>query len=101
MYSLLELSSIGFLFSRDPPVVDKVFTEISRSQVGGAHLGMEQKYFRDVAAMTRRRLFISSFQDWTGAALNWSIQGLIDHVGIGSVSTEQLLEQRCSLFTYS
>ena len=28
-----------------------------------------------------------------GAALNRSIQGLIDHVDIGSVSTEQLLEQ--------
>ena len=51
-----------------------------------------QKYFRDLAAMTRRRLCISSFQDWTGAALNRSIQGLIDHVDIGSVSTEQLLE---------
>ena len=43
--------------------------------------------------MTRRRLCISSFQDWTGAALNRSILGLIDHVDIGSVSTEQLLEQ--------
>ena len=43
--------------------------------------------------MTRRQLCISSFQDWTGAALNRSIQGLIDHVDIGSVSTEQLLEQ--------
>jgi len=42
--------------------------------------------------MTRRRLCISSFQDWTGAALNRSILGLIDHVGIGNVSTEQLLE---------
>ena len=59
----------------------------------GARLGTEQKYFRDLAAMTRRRLCISSFQDWTGAALNRSIQGLIDHVAIGSVSTEQLLEQ--------
>ena len=28
-----------------------------------------------------------------GAALNRSIQGLIDHVDIGSVSTEQLLQQ--------
>ena len=54
---------------------------------------MEQTYFRDLAAMTRRRLCISSFQDWTGAALNRSIQGLIDHVDIGSVSIEQLLEQ--------
>ena len=54
---------------------------------------MEQKYFRDLAAMTRRRLCISSFQDWTGAPLNRSLQGLIDHVDIGSVSTEQLLEQ--------
>ena len=35
--------------------------------------------------MTRRRLCISSFQDWTGAALNRSKLGLIDHVGIGSV----------------
>ena len=43
--------------------------------------------------MTRRRLCSSSFQDWTGAALNRFIQGLIDHVDIGSVSTEQLLEQ--------
>ena len=59
----------------------------------GARLGTEQKYFRDLAAMTRRRLCISSFQNWTGAALNRSIQGLIDHVAIGSVSTKQLLEQ--------
>ena len=43
--------------------------------------------------MTRQRLYISSFQEWTGAALNQFIQGLIDHVDIGSVSTEQLLEQ--------
>ena len=43
--------------------------------------------------MTCRRLCISSFQDWMGATLNRSLQGLIDHVGIGSVSTEQLLEQ--------
>ena len=43
--------------------------------------------------MTRRRLCISSFQAWTGTALSRSMQGLIDHVGIGSVSTEQLLEQ--------
>ena len=43
--------------------------------------------------MTRRRLCISSFQDWTGAALNRSLQGLIDHTDIGSVSTEQLLKQ--------
>ena len=54
---------------------------------------MEQKYFRDLAAMTRRQLCISSFQDWMGAALNRSIRGLIGHVDIGSVSTEQLLEQ--------
>ena len=40
-----------------------------------------------------RQLCISSFQDWTRTALNWSIQGLIDHVGIGNVSTEHLLEQ--------
>ena len=60
---------------------------------GGARLGTEQKYFHDLAAMTRRRLCISSFQDWMGAALNQSIQGLIDHEGIGSVSREQLLEQ--------
>ena len=93
LHSPLELSSTGFLFSRDSPVVDKSFTEISRSQVGGARLGTEQKYFRDLAAMTRRRLCISSFQDWMGAALNRAIQGLIDHVGIGSVSREQLLEQ--------
>ena len=43
--------------------------------------------------MTRRQLCISSFQDWTAAALNQFIQGLIDHVDIGSVFTEQLLEQ--------
>ena len=54
---------------------------------------MEQNYFRDLAAITRQQLCISSFQDWTGAALNRSIQGLIDHVDIGSVFTEQLLEQ--------
>ena len=46
---------------------------------------MEQKYFCDLATMTRRRLCISSFQDWTGAACNRSILGLIDHVDIGSV----------------
>ena len=40
-----------------------------------------------------RQMCISSFQDWTGTALNRSIQGLIDHVGIGNVSTEHLLEQ--------
>ena len=54
---------------------------------------MDQKYFRDLTAMTRRRLCMSSFQDWTGATLNRSIQGIIDNVCIGSVSTEQLLEQ--------
>ena len=41
--------------------------------------------------MTRRPLCIS-FHDWMGAALNRTIQGLIDHLDIGSVSTEQLLE---------
>ena len=46
---------------------------------------MEQKYFCDLATMTRRQLCISSFQDWTGAARNRSILGLIYHVGIGSV----------------
>ena len=40
-----------------------------------------------------RQLCISSFQDWTGSALNRSTPGLIDHVGIGNVSTEHLLEQ--------
>jgi len=35
MYSPLELPSTGFLFSRDSPVVDKDFTEIFRSHVGG------------------------------------------------------------------
>ena len=92
LHSPSEFSSTGFLFSRDSPVVDKSFTEISRSHVGRARLGTEQKYFRDLAAMTRRRLCISSFQGWTGATLNRSIQGLIDHLDIGSVSTEQLLE---------
>ena len=36
MYSPLELSSTDFLFPWDSPVVDMGFTEISRSQVGGA-----------------------------------------------------------------
>ena len=36
LHSPLELSSTGFLFSRDSPVADKSFTEISRSQVGGS-----------------------------------------------------------------
>ena len=54
---------------------------------------MEQKYLCDFATMTRRRLCIYSFQDWTGAALNRSKLGLIDHVGIESVSTENMLEQ--------
>ena len=83
MYSPLELSSTDFLFPWDSPVVDMGFTEISRSQVGGAWLGTEQKYFCDLAAMTRKWLCISSFQDWTGAGLNRSIQGLIDHVDSG------------------
>ena len=74
MYSPLERSSTGFLFSRDSPVGDKSFSEISRSQVGGIPLGSEQNYFRDLAAMTRRRLCSSSFHDWTGAALNRSVQ---------------------------
>ena len=51
--------------------------------------------------MTRRRLCISSFQDWTVAALNWSIQGLIDHVDIERVSTEQLLEQLKATLQFS
>ena len=58
MYSPLELPSTGFRLSQDSPVVDKGFTDISRSQVGGARLGTEQKYFSDLAAMTRRRLCI-------------------------------------------
>ncbi|KAK2138491.1 hypothetical protein NP493_7646g00001 [Ridgeia piscesae] len=73
-YSPLESSSTGFLFSRDSPVGDKSFTEISRSQVEGTRLGSEQNYFRDLTAMTRRRLCISSFQHWSGAALNRSVQ---------------------------
>ena len=95
MYSPLEIPSTGLRRSQHSLVVDKGFTEISRSQVGGGgvRLGTEQKYFHDLAAMTRRRLCISSFQDWMGAALNRAIQGLIDHVGIGSVSREQLLER--------
>ena len=60
---------------------------------GGARLGTEQRYFRDPTAMSCRRLCISSFQDWTVAALNRSLQGLIDHVSIGNVSIEHLLEQ--------
>ena len=36
MYSPLELPSTGFRLSQDSPVVDKGFTEISRSQVGGS-----------------------------------------------------------------
>ena len=35
MFSPLEIPSTGFLFSQDSPVVDKDFTEISRSQMGG------------------------------------------------------------------
>ena len=35
---------------------------------------MEQKYFCDLAAMTRQRLCISSFQDWKGATLNRSLR---------------------------
>ena len=57
---------------------------------GGTQLGTEQ-VFCDLAAITCRQLCIS--QDWTGTVLNRSIQGLIDHVGIGNVSTEHLLEQ--------
>ena len=41
LHSPLELSSTGFLFSRDSPVVYKSFTEISRSQMGGARLSTE------------------------------------------------------------
>ena len=92
MYSPLELPATGFRLSQDSPVEDMGFTEISLSR-GSTTLGTEQKYIRDLAAMTRRRLCISSFQDWMGAALNRAIQGLIDHVNIGSVSREQLLEQ--------
>ena len=51
--------------------------------------------------MTRRLLCISSFQVWTGAALNRSIQGLIDSVGSGGVSTEQLLEQFKAILQFS
>ena len=83
LHSPLELSSTECLFS----------PRFLGLRWGGARLGTEQKYFRDLASMTRRRLCISSFQDWSGAALSRSIQGLIDHVDIGSVSTEQLLEQ--------
>ena len=36
LHSSLELSSLGYLFSRDSPVVDKSFTEISLSQVAGS-----------------------------------------------------------------
>ena len=93
LHSPLELSSTGFLFSRDSPVVDKSFTVDFSASGGGARLGTKQKYFRNIAAMTRRRLCISSFQDWTGAAFNRSIQGLINNVDTGSVSIEQLLEQ--------
>ena len=68
LYTPLELSSTGFLFSQDSPVVDTDFTEISQSQLGGARLSTEQKYFCDLTAMTCRQLCISSFQDWTEAA---------------------------------
>ena len=95
--SPLELSSTGFLFSQNSLVIDKGFTEIPRSQLEGGEwghdLGTEQRYFRDLAAMTRRQLCISSFQDWTGTSLNWSIPALIDHVGIGNMSTVHLLVQ--------
>ena len=43
MYSPLELPFTGFLFSRDSPVVDKDFTKISRSQVGGDHYSVRSR----------------------------------------------------------
>ena len=52
MYSALELSTTGFLFSRDFPVVDKGFTEFLGCRWGEARLGAEQTYFRDLAVMT-------------------------------------------------
>ena len=55
-----QFTSVLFCF-HETRVLDKSFTEISRSQEGGARLGTEQKYFRDLASMTRRRLCISSF----------------------------------------
>ena len=54
-------------------------------------LGAEQRYFRDLASMSRRRLCITSFQNCSGAALNSSI--LIDHVSVDNVPAESLLEQ--------
>ena len=36
MYSPIELPATGFRLSQDSPVVDKGFTEISRSQVEGS-----------------------------------------------------------------
>lgn len=63
---------------------------------GGTHqrLSTEQRYFHDLAAMSRRRLCVSCFHDWTGAAPIRSIQGLIDHVGVGKIiTTESPLQQ--------
>ena len=43
--------------------------------------------------MSCRRLCIMSFQDWSGAARNRSIQGIIDHFGAGTSSAESVLHQ--------
>ena len=73
--------------------INQVSVDLSVCRVCRARLDKEHRYFRDLAAMSPQRLCISSFQDWTGAALNRSIQGLTDHVGIINMSTEYVLEQ--------
>ena len=51
---VLPVGAFFYRFSQDSPVVDKGFIEIPRSQPegGGGRLGTEQRYFRDLAAMT-------------------------------------------------
>ena len=91
IYNPFELPSRDFSFSKDPPVIDRGFSDVTCSHAGGAHskkLGAEQRYFCDLASMSRRRLCIFSIQDWSGAALNHSIQGLIDHLSMENVPAE-------------
>ena len=64
IYNPLELSSGDFTFSKDPPVIDRGFSDVSRSYMGGAahskKLGAEQCYFRNLVSMLRRQLCMSS-----------------------------------------
>ena len=94
LYAPEVLSSGHFPFSRESPVVDRGFADISRSTAGRVtqhRLSPEQRYLRDLAVTSRRRICITSFQDWSGAALNRSIQGMIDHFGAGTASAESIL----------